>query len=135
MVNVLEHIEDDVAVLRQLHGMLRPGGAVLLFVPALPWLYGSLDELVHHVRRYTKPQLHAALGQAGLRVERLRYCDVLGIAPWWLAGRVLRRQRFDSAAAMAYDRFGVPLTRRVEGWMDPPLGKSLIAIATRPGGS
>lgn len=132
MVNVLEHIEDDGAVLRQLYELVRPGGAVLLFVPAMPWLYGSLDELVHHVRRYTRPQLQAALAQSGWQIERLYYCDVLGIAPWWLAGRVLRRRRFDAAAATWYDRLGVPLTRAVETWVEPPVGKSLVAIATRP---
>lgn len=132
LVNVLEHIDEDVAMLRHLHDLVKPGGAVLLFVPALPWLYGSLDELVHHVRRYTRPGLKNVIEQAGLQVQRLEYCDVLGVLPWWLVGRVLRQRRFDPRSALLYDRIGVPTTRALEGWVRPPLGKSLVAVATRP---
>ena len=131
LVNVLEHIGDDVAILRQLHDLLKPGGAVLVFVPALPVLFGSLDRLVHHVRRYTAPELQGKLRQAGLRVERLHYFDMLGVAPWFIAGRVLKQQRFDGKSAQLYDRFGVPLTRLVESGLAAPFGKSLVAVGVR----
>jgi len=131
LVNVLEHIPNDEATLRRLHSLLRPGGAVLLFVPALPWLFGSLDTLVHHVRRYTRPELEAKLLAAGFAVELLRYFDVLGIAPWFIAGKVLRQRHFDPRGARLYDRFGVPATRWLEQRVVPPIGKSLVAIGVR----
>jgi SAM-dependent methyltransferase len=132
MVNVLEHIDDDAAVLRQLYDLLRPGGAVLLFVPALPWLYGSLDALVHHVRRYTREDLAAKLRAAGFGIGKVRYFDALGVLPWFVAGRVVKQKRFDPAAATLYDRVGVPLTRAVEQWIEPPAGKSLVAVGFKP---
>lgn len=131
MVNVLEHIPDDRAALSQLHGALEPGGRLLLFVPALPWLYGSLDTLVQHCRRYTRDSLGAAVREAGFEIEELRYCDVLGALPWWFVGRVLRRQHFDPASVRLYDRVGVPLTASIEARIVPPLGKSLRCIARK----
>lgn len=132
MVNVLEHIQDDAAVLRRLYDLLQPGGALLIFVPAMPWLYGTLDALVHHVRRYTRDDLANRLRDAGFGIGQLRYFDALGVLPWFVAGRVAKQKRFDSRAAMLYDRVGVPLTRALEQWLEPPVGKSLVAVAFKP---
>ena len=63
--NVLEHIEDDVATLRSARNLLRPGGRLVLFVPSLPFLYGSVDAQVDHIRRYTRRSLRAAIASAG----------------------------------------------------------------------
>ncbi len=132
MVNVLEHIDDDAAVLRNLFALLSPGGTLLLFVPALPALYGSLDALVHHCRRYTKSSLENVIKNAGFEVDSCRYFDALGMLPWLVAGKVLKQKAFDARGAKLYDRFGVPVTRAVERRLAPPLGKSLIAIARKP---
>lgn len=131
LVNVLEHIDDDRAVLRQLHERIRPGGAVLLFVPAHQWLYGSLDALVHHVRRYENQELRSKVSEAGFEVKLCRSFDVLGIAPWLAAGKILKQQRFDERGAQLYDRFGVPVTRWLEGKVTAPVGKSLILVGIR----
>lgn len=132
MVNVLEHIEDDAAVLRDLFGRVKPGGALLLFVPALPFLYGSLDELVHHVRRYTMKSLEQVVSDAGFAVHKLRYMDALGMAPWLVVGRVLKQRKFSQTGAQLYDRVGVPVTKWLEERVKPPLGKSLVCVAIKP---
>ncbi len=132
LVNVLEHVPDDEDMLRDLHSGLRPGGRLLLFVSALPWLYGSLDEVVFHVRRYTRPELLQKLERAGFELVRMRYFDILGVLAWFLVGRVLRRRRFDAAAARAYDRIGVPVTAWLERRIEPPWGKNLVCVARRP---
>ena len=131
MVNVLEHIDDDVAVLQALQRIVKPGGAVLIFVPALPALYGSLDQLVHHVRRYTLPELRGKFEQAGLQPTKLQYMDALGMAPWFVVGKVLRQRTFSAQGAALYDRLGVPFTRFVEARVRVPVGKSLVAVAIR----
>ena len=131
MVNVLEHIEDDEACLRRVHDLLTDRGKLLLFVPALPALFGTLDRLVHHHRRYTFESLAGALQRSGFYPVHLRYFDVMGMLPWLIAGRVLRRDRFDPEGARLYDRFGVPLTAFVERHIVPPLGKSLTCIACK----
>ena len=131
LINVLEHVDDDSAMLGLIRSLLRPGGTLLLFVPALPWLYGSLDALVDHKRRYTREGLRKGVASAGLDVAFLRYFDVLGVLPWIVAGRVLKRKQFDEVAAKLYDATAVPLGSRMERRFAPPLGKNLICAATR----
>ncbi|MCS7312864.1 MAG: class I SAM-dependent methyltransferase, partial [Acidobacteria bacterium] len=77
-VNVLEHIEDDMGALRAIHASLVPGGRLLLFVPAHPWLYGTVDRAIGHFRRYTKSDLLAKLKTAGFHVDRLWPFNLLG---------------------------------------------------------
>jgi SAM-dependent methyltransferase len=132
MVNVLEHIADDHDTLRTLGELLRPGGKLLVFVPALPWLYGSLDALVHHYRRYTRSTLARAVDSAGLELLSLRYFDLAGVLPWYITGRVLQQRHFSAGAAHIYDRLIVPLASRLERWLPLPLGKNLICVAQRP---
>ncbi len=132
LVNVLEHVEDDVGMLRVLHSLLKPGGSLLLFVPAMPCLYGTLDALVDHHRRYTRGGLRHELQEAGFTTDRLRYFDLAGVLPWYVAGRVLKRDRFDAAAAHGYDRLVAPVMSRVERVLPKPIGKNLIAVARRP---
>lgn len=131
MVNVLEHIPDDVGALRRLHTLLRPGGALAIMVPAMGAIYGSLDALVGHVRRYEREQLRGVVTDAGFRVETLRWLDASGVIPWFLAGRVLRQRRFSPGLARLYDRVVVPVSRALEERVEPPWGKNLICIARR----
>jgi SAM-dependent methyltransferase len=132
MVNVLEHIEDDAGALRAVHALLRPGGALLLFVPAFPSLFGSMDRAFGHVRRYTKPVLAARLAEAGYKLTLLRYFNCLGIAPWLVTGRLLKRDTLRLKEVGLYDRWVLPALLTLEGICEPPVGLSLIAVATRP---
>ena len=126
--NVLEHIEDDVGTLQVAASLLRPGAHIVLFVPSLPFLYGAIDAEVNHYRRYTKKTLSDAVRSAGLTLQHLEYFDFLGIVPWFIAGRVLRRSPSGSGIR-SYDRFVTPVCRAFDRLVGPPLGKSLIAVA------
>ncbi len=132
-VNVMEHVQDDVAFLRAAARALAPGGHVLLFVPALPALFGSLDRAFDHFRRYTKPVLRGRLEEAGLEPVEVRYMNLPGVAAWWLAGKILRRTTVKASDARTYDRWVVPWVRAVESRISPPLGQSLLAVARKPG--
>lgn len=132
LVNVLEHVEDDGRMLHHIFQLLRPGGALLVFVPAMPWLYGTLDALVHHVRRYTRGSLTTTVEGAGFGVELARYFDLVGVLPWFITGRVLRRKEFSQGAARLYDLCGVPIGRLMERLIEPPIGKNLVLVARRP---
>ena len=130
-VNVLEHVVDDTALLRAIHQVLVPGGVVLLFVPALPWLFGTLDESFQHVRRYTKRGLASQLEKTGFSMERLHYFNCFGVIAWFAAGKILRRKTIGVAGARGYDRWIVPWASRVEGHWTPPFGQSLVAVARK----
>ncbi len=130
-VNVLEHVPDDARELRCAWESLRPGGHLCVFVPALAWLYSDFDASIGHYRRYHRRPLRRLLEGAGYEVVRLRYFDALGILPWLVALRLMRRG-LDGSAVGAYDRWAVPLLRVVESRVPVPLGKNLLAVARKP---
>lgn len=131
MVNVLEHIEDDVAVLAGVRKLLEKDGKLAIFVPALPFLYSKLDEAVGHYRRYLREDLSALLRRVGFNVIDIRYMDILGILPWWLVMTLLGNTTFNPRQVRLYDTVGVPLTRAIEGLFKPGIGKNILAVAER----
>lgn len=131
MVNVLEHVQDDDALLLQIRESLRPGGCLLLFVPALQWNYGSLDKAFEHHRRYSKIALNKKLQNAGFHVERARYVNFLGVTSWFFAGRVLRQKTLRPRQVRWYDRWVIPWSFKLEEIWEPPIGQSLIAVAVK----
>lgn len=130
--NVLEHVRDDAGTLRRLAGILVPGGALALLVPAHPALYGAYDRLDGHFRRYARAPLRQALEAAGLRVRRLHYLNAPGALGWWIQYRLLRRQVHGPAQLGAMNRI-LPWVRALESRVHPPFGLSLVAVAERPG--
>jgi SAM-dependent methyltransferase len=131
LVNVLEHIQDDGSLLSQIRDSLCPSGRILLFVPALTWNYGSLDRAFGHYRRYSKRGLRHTLEAAGFRVMLMHHVNVMGIASWFFAGKVFRQTTLRPAQVRWYDRWVVPWSFKLEQIFEPPLGQSLLAVATR----
>ena len=126
MVNVLEHIKGDAAVLAGVRELLEKGGKLAVFVPALPFLYSKLYEVVGHYRRHLRQDLSALL-----EVIDICYMDVLGILPWWLVMTLLGNTTFNRRQVRLYDTVGVPLTRDIEGLFKPGIGKNVLAVAER----
>lgn len=131
--NVLEHIPDDAGAVRRFAQVLQPGGALLILVPALPRLYGSIDEAVGHHRRYTPEALREVLEGAGFTVERLSWMNLLGIPGWFVNGRLLKRRVVPPLQLKLYDQLA-PLLAEAESHVKMPIGMSLFAVARLPGG-
>lgn len=132
LVNVLEHIADDGEAVRALFRILKPGGTLLLFVPALPFLFSRLDSFYGHFRRYRRDALARLVADAGFDVGEARYLDMLGVAPWWLLNTLGSAVTFNSVLVRLYDRLGVPLTRAIERlFKAPPFGKNVVLIARK----
>lgn len=89
-LDVVEHLDDDLAGLREMRRVLRPGGRVLLFVPTFMFLWGLQDDVSHHRRRYRMPELQRVIEQAGFEVERTTYANITFFMPI-LAMRKLMR--------------------------------------------
>jgi SAM-dependent methyltransferase len=131
MVNVLEHIEDDGVALNELNRILKPGGHLLLFVPAMQFLYSKLDREHGHYRRYHLTSLEGLVQKNGFDLCYGRYFDLAGVLPWWLINKVGKRTSFNPRITRLYDRLAIPVTRTIESWIQPPLGKNIILIAER----
>jgi SAM-dependent methyltransferase len=129
-VNVLEHVEDDAAELRRMRAAVRPKGHVLIFVPALSWLYSPLDRQVGHFRRYHRAPLVRLVADAGLSVVSARYFDFFGILPWYV-NFVLLKNEIGGASVSLYDRLVVPVASVLERAVTPPVGKNLLLVAQR----
>lgn len=132
LINVLEHIQDDADALKKIVRILKPGGHLILFVPALQVLYSKLDEIVGHFRRYHRARMVELARDAGFRVLAAKYFDLLGAFPWWVINKLGGKTHFSPAAVKFYDRCGVPLTKALEGVINPPFGKNIILIALKP---
>ncbi|MGK2855591.1 MAG: glycosyltransferase [Thermoanaerobaculia bacterium] len=130
-LNVLEHIEDDIAALGRLFRLLVDGGTLAIYVPADQSLYGTLDKSVGHYRRYSKEELVGKLEQAGFVVDTTFHQNRFGRFGWWLNGQVLRRDEVPSGQSRIFDWF-VPLLRGAES-TPPSKGLSLIALSHKPG--
>ncbi|MEN9799547.1 MAG: hypothetical protein RL653_3244 [Pseudomonadota bacterium] len=127
MSNVLEHIEDDVGALRNLRSVLPEGGRLVLFVPALQGVFGSLDEAVGHHRRYEEGPLRSVMEQAGFEVEHLRWMNLVGIPGWFLNSRLLRRRTMPPLQLRAFDVVA-PLLAAAESKVALPVGLGLFAV-------
>ncbi len=125
-LNVLEHVEDDRESLAVMRRLLAPGGRLVLLVPALRALYGTLDRALGHHRRYRRGELIAKLRESGLAPRHIEYFNLAGIPGWWLTGRVLRRSLIPTASLRWYDAL-VPLFR-LERLLPWRIGQSLIGI-------
>jgi glycosyltransferase involved in cell wall biosynthesis/phospholipid N-methyltransferase len=125
-MNVIEHVHDDRGALENIRSVLSADGRAIVLVPYGPWNFGSLDEVLGHVRRYTEESLRRVAEEAGFDVAQLLRFNRISSLPWFLNGRVLRRRSFGLLQFKALNWL-TPLFRRVDPLLPlPPL--SLIAV-------
>lgn len=130
-LNVLEHIKNDQEASDQLASLLRPGGRLVVYVPALEVLFTSMDVKVEHYRRYRRKQLDRILRNAGLEIVESRYCDPVGFFAT-LAYKVAGRSdgTINPAALKLYDRAIFPLSKALQAVTGKLFGKNVLVVAT-----
>jgi glycosyltransferase involved in cell wall biosynthesis len=127
-LNVVEHLADDRGALENIRKVLSPGGRAIILVPQGPDVFGTLDEVLGHQRRYTEAQLRTLAGEAGFHVQELLTFNRIGYPAWWLNGQLLRRRSFGLVQIWLLNLL-TPIFRRIDRALPfPPL--SLIAILT-----
>jgi SAM-dependent methyltransferase len=128
MVNVLEHIRDDVGVLSSLQRFLNPGGSIVIYTPALNGLFGRWDEYAGHFRRYSKWRLREVFREAALDTVELRYANLLAIPAWVLFSPVMKVDADAKRSLSICDRTAVPLTRFIESHVRVPIGLNILGV-------
>ena len=128
-LNVLEHLKDDLLCLRNIHGTLAPRGRAIILVPCDQGLYGTLDKILGHERRYTPDQLRERMEKAGFRVETILNFNHVSRPGWYVTGKVLRRSRISRLQLKMFDRL-MWLWPRIDKWL--PWGPtSIIGVGVR----
>jgi 2-polyprenyl-3-methyl-5-hydroxy-6-metoxy-1,4-benzoquinol methylase len=131
-VNVLEHIADDNSELINVGKLLRTGGNVVIFSPALPILYGTMDGLSGHFRRYTKSELIDLVRDSGFEVIHVEYFDFVGIFPYFFMYRFLKVRTIGSGGMFVYDNIILPIStvlgRLTRGRL---IGKNLLIVGSK----
>lgn len=129
-INVMEHIEDDQGEIGRAFDSLKPGGHLIIYVPALAWLYSDFDRAIGHFRRYHKSELVRLVSDQGFDVVQAKYFDSLGIIPWYLNAVLLGRS-INSKSVALYDRLAIPMLSRVERYLPPWIGKNLLVVGRK----
>ena len=145
-LDVLEHIEKDSKAIKEARRVLKPGGVVVITVPAIPWIWSKHDSLQGHVRRYRSRHLRQLLQEEGLQVETLKHFNVFLFGPI-AAVRILSRLpafsrlgEYDSRINFDIAKTG-PINSILTGvfgleiwlsrWINFPVGVSLLAVGRK----
>ncbi len=137
--DIIEHVDDDLGALRELHRVLKPGSSLLLTVPAFRLLWGLQDEVSHHRRRYRLSDLLPKLLDAEFSVEKYYYFNYLLFLPILAGRRLVRLLRIELASEAEINTrwlnriltliFQLDVT--TAPWLRPPFGASALVVATR----
>lgn len=128
-LNVLEHVENDLGALSNIHSVLRPGGRAIILVPQGQEIFGTLDTALGHYRRYSEAELRQRMEQAGLPVERVIMFNRISRPGWYITGRIFKSKALSPRQMRLFDRF-VWLWRRIDARLPWP-STSLIAIGVK----
>lgn len=142
-LDIVEHVDDDLAAIKELARISKLGGIVLITVPAFSFLWGQQDDISHHRRRYTRVSLKAVTAAAGLDIQKLSYFNTF-LFPCVTAVRLVRRLRRSVPGRLQSDfvlfESGLPnkilawvfsLEAFILSWLNLPFGVSLVCIATK----
>lgn len=131
--NVLEHIPDttEFEIVEAMSRVLKPGGFAAHWVPAFQCILGSIDASFGHHRRYNRKTAIALFRKAGFNIISCEYWNMPGFFGWWLHGRFAHNKSLPPLSTLAFDRYIVPVLRRVEPWLWRPFGQSLLIVAQR----
>lgn len=129
-LNVLEHVENDLQGLENIHSVLKPGGKAIILVPHGQEIFGSLDVALGHYRRYSHAELRERMQSAGFVIERILDFNRISRPGWYITGKILKRTTLSPFQLKIFDRL-VWLWRRIDDRLPwPPT--SIIAIGVKP---
>jgi len=127
-INVLEHLKNDRKALQNFHKILVDKGRLIIIVPALKCLYGTLDKKLDHYRRYEKDKLRGKITDSGFTIEKMYYHNFFSSFGWFFNGRIMKKNVITSLGVLLLDKL-IPLFAWIEKQIKIPFGLSIIVIA------
>ncbi|HEX6333628.1 MAG TPA: class I SAM-dependent methyltransferase [Flavisolibacter sp.] len=130
LLNVIEHINDDMKAVEICRFLLKPGGHLIVLAPAFQTLFSRLDTELGHFRRYTVKSLSAVIEKNYLTVIHKRYLNLLGISGWLVSGKILHHRSLQRGEMNLFNRL-VPLARLMDKLVFNRIGLSAVVVAKK----
>lgn len=129
--NVLEHISDDKKSMQLINKYLKPGAHLVLYLPAMKCLYGSIDRELEHCRRYNKRMINELIKDLPIKIEKIKYLNSIGALGWFFTNRVLRRSSQSPQMVVFYDKYVFPPMNFLERSLPTFFGANLFIVAKK----
>jgi 2-polyprenyl-3-methyl-5-hydroxy-6-metoxy-1,4-benzoquinol methylase len=129
-LNVVEHIKDDLLAIGNCKKLLKPGGTLIILVPAYQFLFNNFDVELEHFRRYTQKSLKAVIVKNNLRITKLFSFNFIGIFGWFVSGKILREKSIPEGQMSLFNKL-VPICKIADFLTFNQMGLSVICIATK----
>lgn len=129
-INVLEHIKNDEAALKNMYNLLKVDGKLIILVPIHKFLYGEIDRAINHFRRYDPNVLKNDLGKIGFLIKNNRKLNCLGALGWFIAGKIFKEKGIEEKNIKLFNLFA-PLVLWLENLVEPPFGTSILVICQK----
>lgn len=130
LLNVIEHIEDDIMAVKNCSYLLNEDGHLILLAPAYSWLYSSFDKQLGHFRRYSLYSLKKLLKNENFNILSGSYFNVAGMAGWLLFGKILKQKMLSSAEMSAFNKI-VPIAKFIDRLVGRRTGLSIIVTGIK----
>jgi len=129
-LNVVEHIPDHEQALQNAKKLLRPGGKVVILVPAFQFLFNGFDKQLDHQRRYTRKSLKKLIEESGFELKSTQYFNFIAILGWYISGTILRKEMIPGGQMKLYDKL-VPLWKIIDFFTSKIAGVSVIQVGEK----
>ncbi|MDP3914930.1 MAG: class I SAM-dependent methyltransferase [Bacteroidota bacterium] len=129
-LNVLEHVPDHEQSIKNCYLLLKPGGKLVILVPAFQTLFNKFDVALEHQRRYTPKTLKKVMLIPGFKLVHCQYFNAMGILGWFVSGKLMSKNAIPGGQMRLYDQL-VPVWKIVDWFLKPVLGLSVICVAQK----
>jgi 2-polyprenyl-3-methyl-5-hydroxy-6-metoxy-1,4-benzoquinol methylase len=130
-LNVFEHIQDDFSAIKKCYKKIKPGGSLLVYVPAYQLLFSNMDKHVGHFRRYSMSDLSQKISSSGFTIENAEYIDSIGFFASYLYKFINQDGKISIKSIIFYDKFIFRISRLLDLFFGKYFGKNLFIIARK----
>jgi SAM-dependent methyltransferase len=129
-LNVIEHIKDDMLSIENCYSLLKPGGNIIILVPAYQTLYNRFDEELEHYRRYNKKLINKILVDNNFKILHSQYFNFVGIIGWYFSGKIQKNKTIPKNQISVYNKL-VPLFKIIDSLIMNRIGLSVISVGKK----